>query len=167
MVASQRCWKAGRCYQIGNESPGIHGLFAIRLKSLKPKEKGYPAELNTVGDHIRKVRMDRGLFQREVAGQICVSPCALRNWEKNHTQPRTGHMPGVITFLGYCPHRPTKTFAEWLEQARTAQGLGQRDLASAVGIDATTIWKWEVGRHEPIGSMGTRVVCFLAPGRDG
>src|SRR5437773_1871814 len=36
---------------------GMRGIFAIQLKALKPKPKGYPKELNTLGDLIRSIRM--------------------------------------------------------------------------------------------------------------
>ena len=42
------------------------------LKAEKAKVFGYPPELNTLGDHVRAARLDRGLFQKDVAKLVGV-----------------------------------------------------------------------------------------------
>jgi DNA-binding transcriptional regulator YiaG len=42
---------------------------------------GYPAHPITVGDHIRKKRMELGLLQREDAEIIGVTESSVWNWE--------------------------------------------------------------------------------------
>lgn len=39
----------------------------IRLRDQKPLPHAYPAESKTLGDHLRKKRLDLGLFQKDVA----------------------------------------------------------------------------------------------------
>ncbi|MCH8217916.1 MAG: helix-turn-helix transcriptional regulator [Planctomycetes bacterium] len=56
----------------------------------------------TIGDHLRKKRLDLGLSQPE-ATRLGVSDCTLRNWEKNHYSPKTKYLPKIIQFLGYTP----------------------------------------------------------------
>jgi len=44
-------------------------------------DKDYPANPKTIGEHIRKRRMDLGLMQREVAKIIGVTESTIWNWE--------------------------------------------------------------------------------------
>src|ERR1700720_743605 len=44
----------------------------LRLSTQKPKSSVYPKELKTLGDHIRRRRLDLGLLQRQVAQLISV-----------------------------------------------------------------------------------------------
>src|SRR5262249_26183545 len=78
---------------------GLRCLFAVELKGLKPKPYGYPNELNTLGDEIRKVRLERGLLQRDVARVIGVSVQSVVGWETNRRQPAVVHIPGIVRFL--------------------------------------------------------------------
>jgi transcriptional regulator with XRE-family HTH domain len=65
-------------------------LFATQLKSLKPKPMGYPNEPNSLGQYIRKIRLDRGLQIGEVAAQIGVTASMVSLWEMNRSQPTVG-----------------------------------------------------------------------------
>ena len=69
------------------------------LKGKKPKDKRYPKELTTIGDAIRKRRLDLGLLQRDVAKIIGCNEMSVVNWEKGYTNPRTNKMAGVERFL--------------------------------------------------------------------
>ena len=75
----------------------------LRFRAPKPLDPAYPRELKTIGDQLRKRRMDLGLFQREVAEQIGVSKDTYRFWECNATVPLPRQWPGIIRFLGYQP----------------------------------------------------------------
>lgn len=74
-------------------------LCHVSLKAPKPLFPKYPKELNRLGDHMRKRRMDLGLFQREVASRIGVSEATIYNWEGNKTSPQIRHIPKIIQFL--------------------------------------------------------------------
>lgn len=75
--------------------------YAIRVT--KPKSENYPKQLKTLGDHIRKCRLDRRLFQRQVAEVIGVHSLTVTNWERNATVPPMAYIPAIIRFLGYDP----------------------------------------------------------------
>jgi DNA-binding transcriptional regulator YiaG len=68
----------------------------ISLKALIPKE--YDFEPISVGDHIRKKRLKLGLFQREVAELLEVSPWTVMNWEKGRTAPPVSSVPAILDF---------------------------------------------------------------------
>ena len=75
----------------------------IALRSSKPKPPNYPCVLNTLGDHIRKRRLELGLYQREVASKIGVDESTVYRWERNETSPPSRFIPQIINFLGYNP----------------------------------------------------------------
>jgi DNA-binding transcriptional regulator YiaG len=122
----------------------------------------YPAELNSLGDHLRKRRLDLGLFQKEVANQIGVNKDTMKNWKNNATCPALPYIPQIIKFLGYCPYDPTLSFPQKLKTWREALGLSQDQLARVLGMDKGTIQKWEARKHIPMKRSRQIVVQFLA-----
>lgn len=58
--------------------------LTINLLELNPT---YPKEPKTLGERIRKARMDKGLLIRELADLVGVSPDTIVNWEKRGVQP--------------------------------------------------------------------------------
>ncbi|MBK7407208.1 MAG: helix-turn-helix transcriptional regulator [Saprospirales bacterium] len=67
----------------------------------------YPRDLNTLGDHLRKVRLDRGLSQPEVARILQVTPDTVTGWELNRHKPRGKSARAIIEFLGNNPFADT------------------------------------------------------------
>jgi len=116
------------------------------LKAEKPKHFQYPKELKSLGDHIRKRRLDQGLFQRQVAEKIGVSEETIYNWECHKSSPHVHHLPRVIRFLGYSPLPAARTKGENLVRTRRELGLTQKAMARLVGVDPTTLARWEKGR---------------------
>ena|SRR5215831_1555163 len=55
----------------------------------------------TLGDHIRKRRLELGLFQRQVAEKIGVDMMTIWNWECNESSPQIQFFPAIIKFLDY------------------------------------------------------------------
>lgn len=123
-----------------------------------------PAQPQTVGDHIRTKRLGMRMLQREVAEQIGVDKTSVFNWEANASTPEIRYMPAIIRFLGYNPLPPVKTLAEQLVQHRTTLGLSQKEAAERVGVDPSTLAKWEQGKREPAGSFLAGAKRFLQDG---
>ena len=73
------------------------------LIAAKPKPYAYPRELRTIGDHLRKKRLDLGLFQRELADQLGVDEMTSVNGELNRTKPRPKSVRTIVGYLGYEP----------------------------------------------------------------
>jgi transcriptional regulator with XRE-family HTH domain len=114
------------------------------LKAQKPVQKGYPLEPKTVGDHIKKKRLDLGLLQKDVARQIGVKTACLTPWERNLVKPSFVNVPGIIKFVGYSPYEDqAKTFGQKIVAFRRNHGLSQEKLAELTGIHRTTIGDWE------------------------
>ena len=93
----------------------------ITLKALKPKETDFEPE--TLGEHVRKRRLELDLTQRQVAGRLGVSTWTVMNWEKDHAVPPIESMPSIIWFLGYDPFPEPKTIPERLLVKTPGHGL--------------------------------------------
>ena len=100
----------------------------------------------TLGDHLRRRRMDLGLRQWDVAKRIGVDTSTVTNWELGRTEPEGQSIPGILDFLGTDPRPLGEGFPERLRRAREALGLTQRQLATRLGVDPSTVWSWERGR---------------------
>jgi len=83
-----------------NFRKGIHALpFSTLIKTLKrPFRSNYPQNPVTIGDHIRKRRIDLRMLQKEVANIIGVSEDCLANWENDKNIPQIQFMPQIIKF---------------------------------------------------------------------
>ena len=110
----------------------------------KPVSKAYPKDLITLGDHIRKRRLDLKLTQKQVAGVVGVDKTTVWNWESNRTEPLTKLLPTIILFLGYSTFEASaQSLGERLEDYRKKTGLSQKKLAREIGIDPSTLSKLE------------------------
>jgi len=130
-----------------------------------PPPRGYPRELATLGDHLRKARLDRGVFQEEVARELGVSVSTLINWEINHTEVATRFTPQVVAFLGFDPRPADGQLGERIRAQRERQGLSQVALAEKLGLNASTVVAWERGRiKKPFPTVRRRFEEFLQGG---
>jgi len=128
------------------------------LKAPKPLQKAYPRELTTIGDHLRKKRLDLKLFQKDVAKIIGCDECSIWNWENNYNEPVLKFIPKIIDFLGYVPYDVSKlSFGERIKIIRQSNGLTIRELARELGVDPKTIWNWEKGEHKPTKELRERL----------
>jgi transcriptional regulator with XRE-family HTH domain len=122
----------------------------------------YPTELRTIGDHIRKRRLDLGLLQREVALLVGVDKTTVFNWEAGIATPNLRAISGVLRFLGYDPTETGSTLGERLRAARKRLGLSHADLAGKLDVDPSTILDWERERHRPTKRCRSAIDRFLA-----
>jgi DNA-binding XRE family transcriptional regulator len=132
------------------------------LVGQRPKPAAYPKEIKTIGDHLRRRRLDLGLFQRQVAEFIGVDKTSIANWEGQHGHPALIFMPAIIRFLGYNPLPQPGTLANQLVHYRVSRGLTQWALAKRLGIDPCTLARWERGDRTPSGLYRKLVQNLLA-----
>jgi len=66
----------------------------LTLTGSKTTKTNYPLKIKTLGNHLRKKRLDLRLLQKEVAQKIGVDETTIYNWESNTRQP-----PHSIPFL--------------------------------------------------------------------
>ena len=118
--------------------------------------------MNTLGDHLLRRRLVLKLLQKQVAKQLGVDEASIHNWETNRTKPGFVNMPAIIKFLGYNPLPPPEGWADRLVQGRIILGLSQKESAKRMGVDASTLARWERGEREPRGKLAARVSLFLS-----
>ncbi len=132
----------------------------ITLSAQKPTK--LPRILNTIGDHIKKRRLELGLYQAQVAEMIGVDECTVTNWEKNRTTPTLRCLPKIIEFLGYdLTGGDACTLGRRLVQYRKCRGMTQKELARLIGIDPTTLGRLETKRGKRNPSVFQKVAAFL------
>lgn len=129
-------------------------------RRFKPRSE-YPTELATLGDHIRKRRLDLGLSQASVVKMFGVNRSALCNWERGAQAPSVEYMPMIIDFLGYNPLPKDGSVAEQIRSARRSIGLTQLDLGRRLGVSRETVNYWENGKRRPEGSYLERIIKAL------
>jgi transcriptional regulator with XRE-family HTH domain len=113
---------------------------------------GYPHDPQTLGEHVRRVRLDRGQWQKDVAREIGCSKASLLNWERGRAEPEVRFLPGVLRFLRYDPRPAPRTLGERIRATREAEGLSEEALARRLGLDPGTVAVWEreeTGRPYP------------------
>ena len=138
----------------------------MQLSAEKPKSSAYPAELKTLGNHIRTRRLDLGLRQSDVAKFLGAYTSTVNTWENGHFAPDVRFVPKIIEFLEYYPFgAPPTTFPARLKAARVAAGLTRQQLAYRLGAHRGTVAKWERGDAHPSGRLrGEIKALFEAAG---
>jgi DNA-binding transcriptional regulator YiaG len=122
-------------------------LLRYRNTSAKPIIRGYPSNPSTIGEHIRKKRMDLRLWQTDIAKQLRVSGETINNWENNHRKPLIYLYPRIISFLGYNPYEAKDNSVEQKIYAYGCMnGLSHKRLGKLLNVDASTVRAWEQGK---------------------
>ena len=84
------------------------------------------------------------------AQKISIGESTIYNWENNLSIPAIKYIPKIIKFLGYVPFDTSaKTTGEKIVTYRRLLGLNQKKLAHRLGIDPSTLGKWERNKRQP------------------
>ena len=132
----------------------------IRLKALKPKETYF--EPQTLGEHLRRRRLELELTQKQAAARLGVSSWTILNWEKGHTEPPVGSIPAITYWLGYDPFRESRTLQDRMLAKRRVMGWSIREAARQLGVDEGTWAVWESGVSVPSGRFIRRLEKALS-----
>lgn len=100
----------------------------------------------TVGEHIKHVRLLRGLSQPKAAALIGVDTATVLNWEKNRTEPPVVVIPSILRFLGYDPYPQGQTLGERMLALRRTKGWTIKEAARQLEVDVGTWGDWERGK---------------------
>jgi transcriptional regulator with XRE-family HTH domain len=123
----------------------------VILKVAKPIPPAYPKGLRSLGDHLRKRRLDMRMSQAFVAELLGVDKSAIVGWEANRRQPYFKSISKIIQFLGYNPYGDAKSPGERIIILRRLLGVTQKELADRIGVDYHVIGPWEQGKCVPLG----------------
>jgi transcriptional regulator with XRE-family HTH domain len=121
-------------------------LPLVHIRLVAPRPKPYPEHPRTLGEHIKKRRLELALTQAQAAKVLMISPSTVLNWETGCTSPSIRYLPSVFTFLGYYAFPEPTTVGERLLQNRRKRGWSIREAAEALGIDPGTWRDWEAGK---------------------
>ena len=83
----------------------VHGIFLTKpkvkyiVKRPRLLPDGYPIRPRTIGEKIKKKRLDMGLYQKDVADIIGVDVNTVTNWEKGRCVPSNGFLEKIEVFL--------------------------------------------------------------------
>lgn len=148
----------------GQHNPmAVTPFCKVRLRGQKsppPPLPGYPQTLQTIGDHIRKRRLDLRLSMRALAEQLGVDTSAIFDWEKHRRPPAAKHLPRLYAFLGYQPEPEPQTFPQKVRHWRQTLGLSQIKLSEALGLNHSAVCDWENGTPPTKESLD-RLCSFL------
>ena len=89
MAFGQRMIRASRAHISANRRPKMR----------------VPATPKTVGDFVRKKRVEAGLSQPQVAARIGVSVSMVKRWEQNEVEPVGRFLEKAVMFLGFNPRQ--------------------------------------------------------------
>jgi ribosome-binding protein aMBF1 (putative translation factor) len=102
-----------------------------------------------LGEHLRNVRLERCLFQKDLGKRFGVHTESVKNWETGITVPTIHVIPKIIEFLGYDPEPLPSTLSRQIAYARRRLGYTQKELAKEICCVSFKIWEWESGRTIP------------------
>ena len=127
------------------------------------KPKGYSESPETLGQHLKKRRLEQALLQRDVAALVGVSVDTYGGWEVDRIRPYASSWGAIIHFLGYDPHPEPTSIGDRLKAKRRALGWSQRRTADHLGWDETTIYRYERGEWVPKPERLEQLEVFLKP----
>jgi len=107
--------------------------------------RGYPHNPQTLGQWIRKRRLDCGLNQDQLAERLGCSIQAIGRWEGDRSSPDPTRWPQIEALLGPGLFRPCADSASQLRVARFRLGWTQQELAERAGLDVRTVKNAELG----------------------
>jgi len=126
-----------------------------------PVRRPYPYNPVTLGDFLRKKRLDLNLTQKQVDDLLKTDVCNIRNWEANRGQISLRFHPRIIEFIGYCPYDASLSLNLRLKERRENFGLSIKELSTLPGVDPCTIAYWERGEHQPLPKYIKVIKSFL------
>ncbi|MBY0377305.1 MAG: recombinase family protein [Gammaproteobacteria bacterium] len=121
-----------------------------RKNHAKPLPKSCLIDPQTIGEHIKKRRMDLGLFQRDIAQLWNVTEETITNWENGYSEPQIGYYARIAMFLGYEWWRfDISALSGRIQDYRYRNGLSAKRLGQLLGVNMTTIRSWELEERVP------------------
>jgi transcriptional regulator with XRE-family HTH domain len=132
------------------------------LRGQRPLPAGYPREPKTLGEHLRKWRLDRGLRQRDVADTLGVQEQAVTLWERNRRKPRLKSLAKLHELIGTEPPDLGGSVGQRLRSQRIRLGWTQEDLARKLGVSQKLLRSWEKRNVDPWGQNRVAVEKFLS-----
>jgi transcriptional regulator with XRE-family HTH domain len=134
----------------------------VHLMAQKPQKWQLLDPPRTIGDHIRKRRLQLEWGIMQLALLLKVTTDTVYNWEHNRSGPSIRFMPALVQFLGYDPADSTvTTLGEKIKKYRIEHGLSQKRLAIQMGMDSLTVRRLEYNRGKPTRRILKQIIQIL------
>jgi DNA-binding XRE family transcriptional regulator len=147
--------------RVSEEAAGAGVWPQIEIPLQIPAIPEFAQEPVTLGEHLRRRRLELGLYQKDVAAQIGVTPSTIWNWEHRWSVDLR-YIPRVIAFLGYNPISPPEDMLERLAWYKQVNGLTLEQLGAEMGRDPEQLADWLGGWHKPCRWNREELERFLA-----
>ncbi|MFN0277214.1 MAG: helix-turn-helix domain-containing protein [Pyrinomonadaceae bacterium] len=121
----------------------------------------YPHTIVTIGDALRKRRLEQGLTVKNVAEQLDVNEATIRNWETNRRTVQLRFRGQVHDFIGVCPCGVLLPFGARLKERREYAGFTRKALAEILTVDEHTVSAWERSKYSPTSVHVGKIFDFL------
>jgi DNA-binding transcriptional regulator YiaG len=91
-----------------HQLPFCHRTIRAKRSTISPyfrQLRRYPAAPCTIGEHLRKKRIDMQLSMTQLADLLGlgITDSAIEKWEKNQNRPTEEHRQRIVGFLGFNP----------------------------------------------------------------
>ena len=113
--------------------------------------------MRSIGDWIRKCRLERDWSQVELADELGVAPISIVNWENDKHLPQEANVRRLENaFAQPCPNdggddiddlEESDSIVNWLRGARLKRSMKLQELSEVSGVSVSTIVNIEQGRN--------------------
>ena len=108
------------------------------------------------------MRLDRGIFQSDVAKILNVSTDTVTGWELSRYEPTIKSAKSIIDFLGYFPFKiDGQSLGKQLYYARLITGKTQKEVAELIGCDASNLRHIELDARMPLMRVRVKIKGFV------
>ncbi|WP_332882192.1 helix-turn-helix transcriptional regulator [Geothermobacter hydrogeniphilus] len=135
--------------------------YKVEIPLTIPLLEEFTREPITIGDHLRRRRIELGLYQKDVAAKLSVTTPTVWNWE-NRGSVDLRFIPRVIEFLGYNPIPQPEDLLGKLAWYKQVNGLSLEQLGVEMERDPEQLADWLSGRHKPCRRNRGEIAAFLA-----
>lgn len=127
-----------------------------------PKIKGYPTNPITLGDHLRKKRMDLNITQKRVSEILQTTEDTITYWENGRSKPQSSYYKRIFNFLGYFPFDRKKfSFGTEVFYARMISGFTLKELSALTGLSSDGLYYIERGLRNPRPLSIEKLIPFI------
>ena len=122
----------------------------------------YLEDPKTLGEHLRKARIQRSLSQPQVAQILGTDAETILNWEKNRCTATPKWAKKIIEFLGCLPFEwKDKDLKTQVKYARIMAGQNQKQMGIEIKVDPSTIYKILLGKSTPLPETIEKIQSYI------
>ncbi len=122
-------------------------IYRYRNSSAKPVKPAYEGIPITIGDHLRKRRLEAGLTQEAAATMMGITSESVSKWELDAHGIRITAYPKLLSFIGYYPFH-ADTLPEKILKYRRITGSPNNLLGLLLGMDGSTLCRVSLGKYK-------------------